>query len=167
MPFYAVEIEHRDDDQVFSYYHDSKMLHFNASLLNRLRPQVPRGFTRITLDLTDAEYDLVMKHRGIEEPKIEALRPCDLREPGLGVFFDDGLFTVVDGHHRLVRRYRGGVRVMDFWTCHSDVWRHVLVDYSAEAEAILAQAIPARVDHPTTLVSRASFTMPPEDRKKR
>jgi len=162
MPRYEVEIEHREDDQVFSYYHGSDMLHFNASLLARLRQQMPNEFRRITLDIGPGEYALVMEHRGIEAPKLEALKPADLREPGYGVFFDDGTFTVIDGHHRLVRRYCAGASQMDFWVCGPEVWRHCLVAYGEEEKQILAEHIPPRVDNPTHLVSRVTLK---QDRK--
>ncbi len=166
MPAYEVEIEHRETDQVFSYYHTgaargSGMLHFNASLLARMHQAMKPEFRRITMDITEAEYDLCMKHRGIEEPKIAALTPKSLREPGYAVMFDDGgLVTIVDGHHRLVRRYRGGVRVMDFWITHEAVWRHCLVEYTEEGERMLAQSIPARVDSPTSLQTSVKVHKP-------
>src|ERR1035437_1619960 len=114
MPAYSIEIEHRERDQVFSYYHNDTMLHFNASLLARLHKQMPNEFRRITMDLGQAEYDLCMANRGIEEPKLANLTAQMLREPGYGVLFEGGTFTIVDGHHRLVRRWRGYVHVMDF-----------------------------------------------------
>lgn len=154
MPAYAVEIEHRATDQVFSYYHDNKMLHFNATLLARLHAAMKPEFKRITMDITEAEYDLCMKHRGIEEDKVQRLSPTNLREPGYAVFFEDGLFTIVDGHHRLVRRYRGGVRVMDFWVCFPEVWQACLIEYTPEGEEQIAKAIPARVEDAALIPSR-------------
>lgn len=153
MPAYEVEIEHRETDQVFSYYHGDGMLHFNVTLLARLHKSMPNEFRRLTLDITDDEYKLCLEHRGIEEAKVEALTPKQLREPGYSVALDNGLFTIVDGHHRLVRRYRGGVRVMDFWITHRDVWQHCLVEYTKEGEDILAQSIPARVENPAAIAS--------------
>lgn len=157
MTTYALEIEHRETDQVFSYYHGTAMLHFNASLLKRLHEQMPKEFCRITMDIGQAEYDLCMEHRGIEEPKVEALRPKDLREPGYGVLFDDDSFTIVDGHHRLVRRYRGGVRVMDFWIAPQAIWQHCLVEYTAEGEQQLAENMPPRVEDPVSIPSRVKL----------
>lgn len=155
MPAYLIDIEHRDHDQVFSYYHGNGMLHFNVSLLGRLHKQMPNEFRRITMDLTQENYDLCIKHRGIEEPKVEALTPSQLREPGLSVILGNGLFTIVDGHHRLVRRWRGGVRVMDFWITHKIVWEHCLVPYTTEEEKMLAVDIPPRVTEPKPLVASA------------
>ena len=153
MPFYGLEIEHRETDQIFSYYHGEVMLHFNASLLGRMRDRMEKEFRRITMDLDVGVYDLCMKHRGIEEPKVERIRPIDLRAPGLGVLFEDGSFTIVDGHHRLVRRWRGGVRVMDFWVCPPATWEHCLVHYPPELEKFLAMGMPERVLDPALIPS--------------
>lgn len=153
MKAYSVTIDHRETDQVFSYYHADKMLHFNASLLGRLHKQIPAGFRRITMDLDQAVYDLCMNNRGIEEPKIAALEAKSLRDPGYGVLFESGLFTIVDGHHRLVRRWRGGVRVMDFWVAGPDVWQHCLVHYAPEFEQMLAEGMPPRVADPEPMPS--------------
>lgn len=153
MPAYEVEIEHREADQVFTYYHGDAMLHFNASLLARLHAAMPKEFRRITMDIGDAEYDLCMKHRGIEEQKVERLPPRQLRQPGYGVLFEDGSFTIVDGHHRLVRRYRGGVRVMDFYVAPPAIWQHCLVQYDPEAEALIAEHLPPKEENPTLLPS--------------
>lgn len=160
MPAYEVEIEHRESDQVFSYYHGDAMLHFNVSLLARLHAAMPKEFGRITMDIGDAEYDLCMKHRGIEEPKIERLKPAQLREPGYGVLFDEGSFTIVDGHHRLVRRHRGGVRVMDFFVAPSAIWQHCLVEYMPEHEAILAERLPAKAENPALIPSKVKVHKP-------
>lgn len=153
MRVYEIDISPQEGDQVFSYYRGETLLHFNVSLLARLREQMPNEFRRITMTLSDAEYNLCIRHRGIEEPKVERLTGKSLREPGYAVLFDDTSFSIVDGHHRLVRRYRGGVRTMDFWVTHEPVWRHVLVSYTPEEEAQFIGDIPARVDEPATIVS--------------
>lgn len=155
MPIYELEVEHRETDQVFSYYHGGgdEMLHFNVSLLARLHKQMPAEFRRITMDIGQAEYDLCMGHRGIEEPKVAKLSPKSLREPGYGCLFDEGSFTIVDGHHRLVRRFRGGVRVMDFWVSPRMIWEHCLVEYNEEGKRKVAEAMPPRVENPEMIPS--------------
>jgi hypothetical protein len=167
MKAYPVEIEHRETDQVFSYYHNLmdgtnavSLLHFNASLLARLHQQMKPEFRRITMDIGQAGYDLCMKHRGIEEAKVERLTPSQLRDPGYGALFPDGSFTIVDGHHRLVRRYRGGVRVMDFWVCLREVWQHCLIEYTPEGECLIREALPPRVEDPAMIPSTVKVHKP-------
>jgi hypothetical protein len=160
MPAYMIDIEHQDRDQVFSYYHGEhggEMMHFNVSLLGRLRKQMPNEFRRITMDLDEAIYNVCMDHRGIEEPRVVALTPTQLREPGYGVVFDGPSFTIVDGHHRLVRRWRGGVRVMDFWVTDKAVWQHCLVEYSKEHETTIAAAMPPKAENPELIASRVQL----------
>lgn len=153
MGIYQIDCEHRDGDQIFSYWRGEKMLHFNVTLLERMRQQMPNEFRRITLDLDEAQYDLCMKHRGIEEDKVAALKPSNLREPGMACLLGPDEFTIVDGHHRLVRRYRGGVRVMDFWVMPEEIWRHALVPYGPEEEAEIAKFVPERVDNPEKITT--------------
>jgi hypothetical protein len=159
MPAFPVEIEHRVTDQVFSYYHGDKMLHFNATLLARLHKQIgPSQFAKVSMDLTQETYDLCMNHRGIEEEKVNRLRARDLRQPGYGVLFeDDGSFTLIDGHHRLVKRWRIGLRSIGLYVCFEEVWRHCLVSYTAEHEARLMAAMPAKVDDPALMPTHVSY----------
>jgi hypothetical protein len=153
----VVEIEHLFDDQVFSYHADDKMLHFNVSLLHRMRKQVPGRFRRITMDLDQTTYDLCINHRGIEENKVRALQPASLRDPGYGVILEDDSFVMVDGHHRLVRRFRGGVRVMDFWVTDKPIWQHCLVHYPKELEEFLAEGMPPKVGNPPQFQSHITI----------
>lgn len=163
MPAYIIDVEHRDSDQVFSYYHGDRMLHFNATLLARMHKQMPDEFRRITMDLDEGVYRLCTENRGIEEPKVEALRPRDLREPGYGVLFEDGSFSIVDGHHRLVRRYRGGVRVMDFWVTSRSVWQHCLIEYTEEGERELAKSIPPKNENPEHIFTHVELHRKDDD----
>lgn len=153
MPAYEVEIEHREGDQVFSYHHGGGLLHFNASLLARLRGQMPDEFRRITMDLTSTEYDLCMNHRGIEEARVAALTPDMLCDAGYSVILPTGAYTIIDGHHRLVRRYRCGLREMDFWITYPEVWQHCLVHYTAEGEQEIAASIPPKVENPAQVAT--------------
>lgn len=112
-------------DHVFSYErHDTHQTYYwNTSLLERIRLQRPHWFKRITLDIIPQIYDLVLLHRGIEEPHIAALSNERMEEPGLGLFFNDNdQFVLVDGNHRLVKRYRRGLKQMDVWTTVEPVW---------------------------------------------
>lgn len=153
----AVELDHQPEDQVFSYHQGDSMLHFNVSLLARIHKQAPKQFRRITMDLDEQVYDLCMVHRGVEENKVSALKPSQLREPGYGVLLEDNSFVMVDGHHRLVRRWRGGVRVMDFFVTNKLMWEHCLVHYPPELEAFLAEGMPPKVSEPPRFASHVTL----------
>lgn len=149
----AFEEAHRPTDQVFSTYQNGQLMHFNASLLRRIRERVPEGFRRITMDIGKGEYSLCMNHRGIEQAKLDKLTPNDLREPGIGVLFDEGTFSIVDGHHRLVARYRMGLRTMDFYVTSSVLWSQCLVEYSPEEKALIEAELPPKSDEPDMIAS--------------
>jgi hypothetical protein len=151
-----IELTMEPTDQVFSYYSDSdaKLLHLNVGLLARVRKLVPEGFRKMTLELTELEYELCIKHRGVEEPRVAALRGRDLREPGYIILTPPDTYKVVDGHHRMVRRYRGGIRSMEFWAAVPDIWTQCLMTCSPEDEAILAANLPDRVLAPASIPTR-------------
>lgn len=145
-----IDIHLEETDQVFSVYHENVLLHFNVTLLARIRKQLPKEFHLMRLTISEAEYGLTMEHRGIEEPKVAALRGKDLREPALGVLWDElseGVpsYTMIDGHHRLVRRFRGGVRFIDMWVCFSNIWRTCLMPSTPEEDAKIAKVLPPQV----------------------
>lgn len=142
----AIPISHEEGDQIFSYHRGEDILHFNVTLLARIRAAAPEAFRKIEIELTPDIYNVCMDHRGIEEPKVEALTATQLREPGYAVVFPEGDYTVVDGHHRIVRRYRGGARTMDLYFCPlRDIWQHCLVPYTEEETAHIASFLPERV----------------------
>lgn len=160
MRLVEIDVHIEATDQVFSYYYEDTMLHFNTSMLARIHKQLPDEFRLFEMNVTDAEYSLCMQHRGIEEPKVAALKGKNLREPGYGVLFDKWLtnkvptFTIVDGHHRLVRRYRGGIRTMSYWICFPYIWRNCLMPGSAEIDAIIAKALPPKVENEPSIFSQ-------------
>jgi hypothetical protein len=162
----AIDLSPQEGDQVFSYYRGETMLHFNTSLLARIRKEAPQVFRRVTIELDDAIYNLCMDHRGIEEPKVERLRPADLREPGYAAIFPESDYTIVDGHHRLVRRYRGGVRTMDFYFSIKQIWQHCLVHYGEEALAQIADSLPERVQDDRQHIASFARLHPSEEKDK-
>lgn len=147
-------------DQVFSYlHHDSgKLLHFNTSLLGRIYKQAPKLFKRITFEITPDIYAMVMKYRGIEEPQVAAITEARMQEPGLAVIFpEDRSSVTVDGHHRLVKRYRAGLREMDFLYTMPLVWKHCLMPATPEEAAAIRADLPPSPDNKIVLGSRGTL----------
>lgn len=132
-------------DAVFSYERaDTKELfYFNTDLLERIRQQQPGWFRRITLDVIPEIYDLVLLGRGIEEAHLKTLSAERLEEPGLGIHFDDGAFVLVDGNHRLVERYRRGLKSIDVWATVSGVWQLCQVNPCPELKTMMDAERPA------------------------
>jgi hypothetical protein len=52
-----------------------------------------------------------------------------LSQPGIVLVFpnDEGTITA-DGNHRIVRRFRDGLRTMDFYFVHWRLWRQFQLD---------------------------------------
>lgn len=156
----AFEMEYLDTDQVFSYWMDgTDLIHINASLLERVRKVAPSMFRKFTIPLSQEIYDLCMNHRGIEEWKVERLKGKHLREPGhiilwSGDRMDQGIpdYTFVDGHHRIVRRWRGGVRTIEAWACLPQLWTQCLMPYTPELHAMIAKMTPPPVKENTSFI---------------
>jgi len=139
-------------DQVFTYNRTDtgEQLNFNVSLMDRLRKEHPNWFWKQELPLDDTIYDLVMRGRGVEEYKVERLTPEQVDEPGIGVLLNDDVdevapnqFVLVDGNHRLVKRFRAGLRGMDVWITLKPVWEVCLMHPAdTEAEDFLNMLVP-------------------------
>lgn len=157
-----IDLSLRETDQVFSYVHHvtGEILNFDTSLLGRIHDQAETLFRRVTIEVTPEIYGMVMKYRGIEEPRVTALTEGQLGEPGLGAIFEDGNSAVLDGHHRLVRRYRAGLREIDILYTPPQIWKLCLLPATeAEAEEI-RKILPPTPNEDTLLVSRATIHDP-------
>ena len=113
-------------DQIFSHEDlDGVVRHFNASAMLRgvVREVVPATFYRITLE--EELIDHLVSNHGIEEHHLD--RALDLEEPVLMVEFSDGKSLVIDGNHRLVKRWRLGKKVASAAVVAPGNWEKFLV----------------------------------------
>jgi hypothetical protein len=58
--------------------------------------------------------DYTLRSNGVEEEGIARLKPIDLRRPGILIHWGNDHTTLVDGAHRLVRRWREGMTTFEF-----------------------------------------------------
>lgn len=125
-----IKREMRLTDNIFSYDHAKlkQPLYFNTDLLERIRLQKPEYFRLTTLEVSPEIYDLVVNQFGIEESHLPRIDDERLKQPGLGAHFDDMGFVLVDGSHRLVKRYRRGMRTFDVYVTTREVWELCLID---------------------------------------
>lgn len=141
-------------DHVFSYEHAGlkNILYFNTDLLERIRLQRPEWFQLTTLDIPPEIYNMILTQFGVEEAHLARIDDERLAKPGLGVHFEDAGFVLVDGSHRLVKRYRLGMRTMDVWTTVRPVWELCLIDPNPEQRTMMDSArgpiVPYGFDHP-------------------
>lgn len=78
-------------------------------LANRKMP-----FEMYQAQLNATWIDYSYKAGGCEETGIERLQPRDLRRPGIMVMWGRGNQSMIDGNHRLVRRWREGLTTFDY-----------------------------------------------------
>jgi len=135
-----------ETDQIFTVHHRSedKFYFINVGLLHRLRKAAPHTFKLIRLDISEELYNFYMAQRGIEEDHIARMKGAQLREPGMAIFDEAGDMTMIDGHHRAVRRYRGNLKWLNVWVTVPMVWRQALVDAPEGSlmRAFLMQGVP-------------------------
>lgn len=78
--------------------------------------------------------DIITHRGGIEEPRIARLTPQYRDKPIIGIFWEDGLFMVVDGNHRLLRRWRDGFTDTKAFIFTHPFWRQFLIDLPVNKE---------------------------------
>lgn len=61
-----------------------------------------------------AFYEHVLKNNGVEEPRIAQIGGRDLDRPGIMVMWPDGHSSLIDGNHRMCKRYRLGLESFRF-----------------------------------------------------
>lgn len=72
----------------------------------------------------DAWYQHILSKGGVERERIDQLTGKDLRRPGILVIFTDQWQALIDGNHRLCRRYEGGLRTFRYAAVSfAEVWK--------------------------------------------
>lgn len=101
----------REGDEVFqNAVHGA----FNVSLMQELVETSPEKFKMMHLDLVQEHMDYVLGFIGLNQAVISSMTPQRRDEPVLGVWLEDeSPLLLIDGHHRIVRRWRDGLR--DVW----------------------------------------------------
>lgn len=101
-------------DQIFSFFgEDGCEYHWNASkIIEALNNDKLTPLARLYLDITDEIYEHVSKKNGIEEHHLVTIDEARLEVPVILVEFPGNPPThvLIDGNHRLVARYRRGLR---------------------------------------------------------
>jgi hypothetical protein len=125
-------------DEVFTHAdEDGTIRHFNAT---RLFAAIVYGkvadFELISFDLTLDQYEFMMAHRGVEEPRVARLREPYLSAPGVLCHLPTGRQLLIDGTHRFVRRYRDGLRLMLAFLVPESEWCRYLVHMPPEIERV-------------------------------
>lgn len=125
VPPQKIEISVNGKDEAFSHVDlTTGELHtFAVTAMNKFASEYDvSGIKRATIPITKNHYDHIMENSGIEEPRVERLTPEFRDKPIIGVYWEDGTFTVIDGNHRYARAYRDGLEriscnifIFPFW----------------------------------------------------
>lgn len=84
-------------------------------------------------DLTQGLIDHILQHHGVEERSLATLPEKVLEIPVVLAQFADGTSLLVDGNHRVVRRWRKGLKKVHAMVFSEDQWTPFLVtDVGAE-----------------------------------
>lgn len=99
-------------DQIFTHVDPEGVTrHFNASALLRaiMRKQIQPLPQFIELGLDEGLVDYIEKNQGVEQDHVERISEASTNNPILMVEFkDDGTHVIIDGSHRVVKRWRMG-----------------------------------------------------------
>lgn len=144
-------------DQIFSHIDLRGVArHFNASAMTRavLMGQVKP--MPVVCDLYQELIDHTMAHGGIEEAHIENVAETS-EHPVLLVEFADGESLLVDGNHRIIWRWRHGLRNVKALVFKPGQWEPFLVENMPEQVSIacLLNVIAGNPAKPTEKVPHA------------
>lgn len=107
VPNYRDQVfSHRDTEGVFRHFHINTMKKI-------LRHDRYGAVERIKVGIEMEDVMFIMNNHGIEKAHLERLTRFEIATAGIAVLFPDGSTLIVDGNHRMVRRYQLGKR--DMW----------------------------------------------------
>jgi hypothetical protein len=120
-------------DQIFNHTDPQGVTrHFNASAMTRaiLSRKVAPTLMQFELDEHTAKH--IEANHGIEEKHLATIDDKMLESPVIMVHFEDGSDLIVDGSHRVVKRWRNGLRTVDAVLFMPGQWEPFLVDFGVD-----------------------------------
>lgn len=69
-----------------------------------------KNFRMVRATVNEGWCKYILENNGVEEQRVASLTPEDLERPGIMIVWTDDMIhtTIIDGSHRLVRRFRDG-----------------------------------------------------------
>lgn len=113
-------------DEIFSHEDATGVTrHFNSTALIRwlVSRENPPVAHRLDLDADLVAH--IERNHGVEQGHLKNV--TDLETPILLVVFEDSTNLVVDGNHRIVKRWREGHKTVLACILHPGEWEHCLV----------------------------------------
>lgn len=102
---------------------------FCIPLIEALHRQHPSRFVRVWIALTLEDMEFIARSREIEPHRLREMTfSSALDAPGYACHFtEEDATLVVDGSHRMLRRYLEGLRDMEMFVCQEDIWHRALI----------------------------------------
>jgi hypothetical protein len=96
--------------EIFDFYYASKNVtyRFNVRDIKDAIVAEKIAFRMFKATLTEKWQSLILRHGGVEEERIPLVR--NVNRPGIVVLWPDGNSLLIDGNHRLIARWRRGLR---------------------------------------------------------
>jgi hypothetical protein len=117
-------------DEVFTVKDalNGETLHFAIGLLQRTIDEVVKeiSWKPVSVAMTQEFYEHAMSNRGIEQVKLDRLDDPKLRDNPVLMAMEGTNWQschLIDGHHRYVRRWQRGFRVIKAYMIPEHVWR--------------------------------------------
>jgi|GEM_PF-5376395 hypothetical protein len=97
-------------EETFDFYYEDQNVtyRFNVRAIKNAIVDQKIPFAMFRATITEKWYGLICKHGGIEEERVAKV--SDVNRPGLVVIWPEENSLIIDGNHRLVARYRRGLR---------------------------------------------------------
>jgi hypothetical protein len=122
-------------DEIFEHEDEETKEHrfFNATSLNKLALYACLNNRTDIADwgntnLDESFINFIVDHRGVEEERIQRLCKPYLDLPVTMIEMADGTSLTVDGHHRMVRLFRDGVKTITFIRIKIGFWEAYVIE---------------------------------------
>jgi hypothetical protein len=119
--------------EVFTYIdEDGKDYHFAMPLLKRYADAFADGTRNGTLPTIELPIDQELVNgsrakRGVEQEILDGMSDDRMNDPIYSVIWHGTELLVVDGHHRLVKRWDKGLKTVNTVIFPEEIWRKCLI----------------------------------------
>ena len=134
-----VKIDFLPTDETFVFREDSTgdMLYFGISAMERFAKKYAGRCEQCQMmkaPITGELIRIINERAGIERAHLDRMPDERLRDPVMGVEWDDGTVTIVDGNHRLMKLHQRGIALVNMYLFKNPFWRTFLQEMSGGQE---------------------------------
>lgn len=91
---------------------------------------------RINVKIDQAHIDVIIARRGIETPRLNRLKDEWRDKPILAALMHDGTFLVIDGNHRILKRWQAGIKNVNAYVFTCPFWESFIIDKYLKKEFV-------------------------------